>query len=114
MPLLELHSSSLFGPVGEDALLVALHDLLVRPSRRRGAALLPQQRREAVLALKQVDEFKISSTERLTYISFTDQRLEQHLPDYVNLIPELDEHYLVFHNVNFLLLLDTATARCQV
>ena len=61
---------------------------------------------------------EISSTERLTYISSTDQRLEQHLPDYVDLTPELDEHRLVFHNVNILLLLypgvDRATACCQV
>ena len=61
---------------------------------------------------------EISPTERLTYVSSADLRIEQYLPDYVDLTPELDEHYLVFHNVNILLLLypgvDRATACCQV
>merc|ERR1712136_527681 len=42
---------------------------------------------KTVLAFKQVDEMEISSAERLSYISSTDARLEQHLPDYVDLTP---------------------------
>ena len=38
---------------------------------------------KTVLAFKQVDEMEIWSTERLTCISSADQRLEQHLPDRV-------------------------------
>ena len=71
-----------------------------------------------VLAFKQVVEMEISPTERLTYVSFADQRIEQYLPDFVDLTPELDEHYLAFHKVGTLLLLypgeNRATACCQV
>lgn len=73
---------------------------------------------KTVVAFKQVDEMEISSAERLSYISSTDARLEQHLPDYVDLTPELDEHYLALRNIGTLLLLypgeDGATTCCQV
>ena len=53
---------------------------------------------KTVLAVKQVDEKEISPTERLTYLSSADQRLEQDLPDHVDLTPENDKHYLTLRN----------------
>merc|ERR1711916_47121 len=69
---------------------------------------------KTVLAFKQVDEMEISSAERLTYISSTDARLEQHLPDYVDLTPELDEHYLALRNIGTLLLLYPEMGSCHM
>ena len=82
MPLLKLHRSSLFQPVGEDALLGAFATY----STKTGACSL-YNIVETVLVFKQVDEMDISPTERLIYISSANQRLEQHLPDYVDLTP---------------------------
>ena len=71
-----------------------------------------------VFAFKQVDEMEILSTERLTYSSSADQRLEQHLPDHVDLMLELDEHFVALRIIGTLLLLHLAeqgaTTACQV
>ena len=71
-----------------------------------------------VFAFKQVDEMEILPTERLTYSTSADQRLEQHLPDHVDLMLELDEHYVALRIIGTLLLLhlpgEGATTACQV
>ena len=72
---------------------------------------------KTVFAFKQVNEIEILSTERLTYSISADQRLEQHLPDYVGLVLELDEHYLALRIIGTLFLPsveDGATTACQV
>ena len=72
---------------------------------------------KTVFAFKQVDEMEILSTERLTYSSSADQRLEQHLPDHVDLMPELDEHHLALRIIGTLhpsSVEDGATTACQV
>ena len=56
---------------------------------------------KTVLAVKQVDEMEISPTARLAYLSSADQRLEQDLPDYVDLTPDVDKHYLTLRNLGW-------------
>ena len=56
---------------------------------------------KTVLAFKRVDEMEISPTDRLTNHSTADQRLEQDLPDYVDLNPGIDEHYLTLRNLGW-------------
>ena len=50
--VVELRCSSVLQTTGEDAPLSAFHNLLVHPSRRRGAVQLPQQHRENDLGLQ--------------------------------------------------------------
>ena len=47
---------------------------------------------------------QVLPTERLTCSSFADQRLEQHLPYHVDLMHELDEHFLALRIIGTLLL----------
>ena len=56
---------------------------------------------KTVLAFKRVDEMEISPTDRLTNLSTADQRLEQDLPDYVDLNPGIDKHYLTLRNLGW-------------
>lgn len=60
---------------------------------------------KTVLAMKKVDEMDISAMDRLNYIKSEDARLPQHLPDFEELTPELDEHYVALRNIGTLLLL---------
>ena len=48
-----------------------------------------------------------------TYLSSADQRLEQDLPDYVDLTPDIDKHYLTLRNLGTLLLLYSVEAGAQ-
>ena len=60
---------------------------------------------------------EILSTARLTCSSSADQRLQQHLPDHVDLMLELDEHHLALRIIGTLLpssVEDGATTACQV
>ena len=59
---------------------------------------------KTVLALKQVDEMEIWSTERLTYISSADQRLEQHQPDCVDVTTRAGRALPTLRNIGTLLL----------
>ena len=56
---------------------------------------------------------EISPTERLTYLSSADQRVEQDLPDYVDLTPDIDKFYLALRNFGTLLLLYSVKAGAQ-
>ena len=63
--------------------------------------MLHQQHRENGLGLQADDEMEISPTDRLTYLSTADQRLEQDLPDYVDLNPGVDKQYLTLRNLGW-------------
>ena len=56
---------------------------------------------KTVLAFKRVDEMEISPTDHLTNLSTADQRLEQDLPDYVDLNPGIDEQCLSLRNLGW-------------
>ena len=111
VPLLELCRSSLFQPNSEDTLLSALHDLLVHASRRCGTALLLNNIVRRSWPSNRLSRWR-SRPRSVSPMSAPP------MPDYVDLTPELDEHYLAFHKVGTLLLLypdeNRATACCQV
>ena len=77
IPLLKLRRSSLLRTVGEDAPVV--HSTIFSPIHR--VDVVPRcsvgNIVKTVFAFKQIDEMEILPTERLTYSSSADQRLEQ-------------------------------------